>query len=87
VEQALEQQIFDVPAALSAQNPLAQSEAPEQATPGSLFPPQLVLSAQAAEFGQGLLVAAQVCVMLEQALVVRVDPAHELAAQVVPPAV
>jgi hypothetical protein len=80
VEQALEQQIFDVPAALSAQNPLAQSEVPEQATPGSFFVPQLVPSAQAVEFGQALPVAIQRCALL-QALVVRVDPTHEFGAQ------
>jgi hypothetical protein len=80
VEQALEQQIFDVPAALSAQNPLAQSEAPEQATPGSFFVPQLVPSAPQAYGWQELTVAIQACARL-QALVVRVDPTHELGAQ------
>jgi hypothetical protein len=36
-EQALEQQIFDVPAGLSTQNPLSQSAVEVQAEPGSFF--------------------------------------------------
>jgi hypothetical protein len=43
--------------------------------------PQLVALAHAVELGQALLAGTQVCVVLAQALDVRVEPEHELTAQ------
>jgi aspartate/methionine/tyrosine aminotransferase len=48
---------------------------------------QAVADAQISAFAQALLEETQVCVVPSQALVVRVEPAHEAGAQEVPPAV
>jgi hypothetical protein len=84
VEQALAQQILKVPSRLSAHFSLAHSIPVLQAAPAAFFEPQ-VFPSQAVDWGQRVLVGAQVWV-LSQALVVSVEPVHEGSPQAVPTA-
>jgi hypothetical protein len=72
-EQALEQQILEVPAMLSTHLPLAQSVPLVQAAPAAFFAPQTSPS-QAAELSQVLLVPETQAPAPSQVLGVRVEP-------------
>jgi hypothetical protein len=85
-EQAVAQQTFPVPAALSTQAPAAQSLVAVQAAPWTFLVPHAVALAHDAELGHVVGVATHVCVADAHTLVVRVEPEHESVAQLVPPA-